>query len=62
MFVVLGIFLSGCASIQESEFAKHPYSFQSMDHMRFSLQGYHNPTDETAKKTQEEDWWGMTIE
>ena len=62
IFVVLGILLSGCASIQETEFAKHSSSFKSMDHMWFSLHGFRSPTDETAEKSQNEDWLGIPIE
>ena len=62
ILAILGFLISGCASIQDSEFAKHSYSFKSEEHMWFSLDGYRNPTDETAKKSKEEGWWGVPIE
>ena len=62
LMVVLGLLLSGCASIEDSEFAKHSYSFKSMEHMRFSLHGYQNPNDETRSNSQKEEWWGIAVD
>jgi hypothetical protein len=64
LFVVLmsGLFLYGCgATAQQSEFWKHDSHFKSWDHLKFSLSGYKNPTEETLKKSQEQGWWGIDV-
>jgi len=54
LIVIIGMFLSGCATFKDTEFWEHKSAF--------SLSGYLNPTDETRKKSQEEGWWGIPIE
>lgn len=56
---LIGLFFSGCASIERSEFWKHEYMYENWDHVKYSWEGYKNPTDETLKKSQEQGWWGI---
>ena len=58
----LGMFLYGCgAAARESEFWQHDSIYKTWDHMKYSLQGYKNPSEETAKKSLEQGWWGIEI-
>jgi len=62
ILVLLVMFLSGCgAAARESEFWQHGSIYKTWDHMRYSLQGYKNPSKETAKKSLEQGWWGIEI-
>ena len=63
MAVIIVFFLVGCGSTaQRSEFWKHDSVYKDWNHMKFSLFGFENPTDETAKKSKERGWWGITVE
>jgi len=63
LLVLTAIFLSGCGSLaKESEFWQHSTMYRNWDHMKFSAVGYKNPTHETAKKSQVQDWWGIPVE
>lgn len=58
----LVLFLGGCgAAMQESEFGKHKSMYKNWDHMKYSLWGYQNPSDEVKKKSREQGWWGIEI-
>ncbi len=60
LVLIAGLFLSGCGTLaQESEFWQHPTMYKNWEHMKFSLWGYQNPSKETAKKSQEQGWWGI---
>jgi hypothetical protein len=62
ILVVLALlFLFGCAGAKKSEFMQHDSQFKNWDHMKFSLWGYRNPTEEEAKKSQEQGWWGTEV-
>ena len=62
MAVFMGLFLFGCGSTaQRSEFWKHDSVYKDWDHMKFSLFGFENPTDETAEKSEEQGWWGISV-
>jgi hypothetical protein len=60
LIVLAGILLSGCLS-KNSEFLQHDTQFKNWDHMKFSLWGYRNPSEDTVKKSQEEGWWGAEV-
>ena len=61
--VLMGLFLLGCGSpAQRSEFWKHDSVYKDWDHMKFSLFGFENPTDETAEKSKDQEWWGISVE
>jgi len=54
--------IAGClASIRNSEWAQHRSQYKNWDHMKFSIWGYRNPTEETMRKSMEQEWWGEEI-
>ena len=56
------LFLSGCgAAARQSEFWEHDTMYKNWDHLRFSWYDYKNPTLETQKKSEEQEWWGIPI-
>lgn len=55
----LGVFLSGCAGLTESEFAKHSSHYATLDHAVYSWGGYTAPTQETMKESGDQQWWGI---
>ena len=68
ILILIAIFgLSGCATlaqrstlwekIKQSEFLEHDTMYKNWEHMKYSLWGYKNPTENTLIKTQEERWW-----
>jgi len=61
---MLSIFsLYGCGTAaKQSEFWEHSTMYKNCDHMKFSIWGYKNPTDETFKRSHEQGWWGIPIE
>jgi hypothetical protein len=61
LIVITGLFLAGCLSAKKSEFMQHDSTFKDWDHMKYSLWGYQNPSEETVKKSQEEGWWGTEV-
>ena len=60
LFVVIMV-LSGCASMRESVFNGHETYYSSGSHMKFSIWGHRNPSEETMKKSDEEGWWGIEV-
>ena len=61
ILMLLG-FIMGCGqSAVQSEFYQHDSQFVNWDHMKFSLFGYRNPTEEDVKKSREQGWWGAEI-
>ncbi len=62
LMAIAGLFLTGCASIKESEWAKHKTHYKNLDHLKYSWFGYQNPTPETGKKSKEQGWWGKPVE
>ena len=60
--VLMGLFLFGCgAAARQSEYFQHDSHFKNWDHLAFSIWGFKNPTAETGKNSQEQDWWGKEI-
>ena len=60
--IVITMFLYGCgAAARDSEFWQHDTIYKNWDHMKFSISGYKNPTEETGKKSLEQGWWGIEI-
>ena len=56
----LGLFLAGCGTTAErSEFWQHDSMYRSWDHMKYSWSGYKKPDQQSLKKSQSEDWWGI---
>ena len=58
---ILVFFLLGCASLKESEFMNHDTHWASWSHMKFSIWGYNNPTEDTLEKSTKEGWWGVQV-
>ena len=53
----------GCAgSAKESEFWEHDTVYKNWDHLKFSWEGYKNPTPESCRKSLEQGWWGISID
>jgi hypothetical protein len=62
LLLLTALFLYGCgAGARESGFWQHDTMYKNWDHLKFSLFGYKNPSAEKAKKSQEQDWWGIEI-
>ena len=62
LICILGLFLLGCGTLaKKSELWEHDTMYKNWDHLKFSLYGYTKPSDESCKKTQEQDWWGITV-
>ncbi|MFC1531835.1 hypothetical protein ACFL7M_00495 [Thermodesulfobacteriota bacterium] len=63
LLVLIGLFLSGCGTLAErSEFWKHDSMYKNWDHTKYSWSGYRIPTQQTYKKSQGQEWWGIPIE
>ena len=61
--LLLIFFLAGCgASVEQSEFFKHRSHYKNWEHTFYSWSGYHKPTAETGKMSNEQDWWGLPVE
>jgi thiamine biosynthesis lipoprotein ApbE len=64
LFVVMMavLFLAGCgAAARESGFYEHNTMYQNWDHMKFSIAGYDKVSPNEAKKSTEQNWWGLTV-
>jgi hypothetical protein len=62
LLLIVALFLSSCGTAaKRSEFWQHDTMYQNWDHLKFSLFGYTNPTEETLKKSQEQGWWGVPV-
>ena len=62
VLLILLVFLPGCGTAAKlSEFWEHDTMYRNFDHLEFSVHGYKNPTRETFKKSQEQEWWGIPI-
>jgi hypothetical protein len=60
LIAALGFLLVGCGKgAVESGFWSHPTMYRNFDHMGYSWGGYKNPNEESLKKSNEEDWWGL---
>ncbi|MBW2150928.1 MAG: hypothetical protein JRH18_04620 [Deltaproteobacteria bacterium] len=55
------VLLSSCTVAKETQFAEHNTLFRNWDHLKFSLWGYKQPSEETYRKTIEQGWWGEPI-
>ena len=56
-------FLAGCGTAaREAGYYEHNSHFRSWEHMKFSLWGYKKVTPADAKKSDEQDWWGVPVE
>ena len=59
---MLALFLAGCSgTLQQSEFMEHDSMWKNWDHMKFSVFGYRNPTEEDRQKSIEQGWWGFEV-
>ena len=52
--IIILFLLTGCSG--------HPSHFKNIDHLKFSVCGYKNPTLEDAKKSEAQGWWGKPVE
>jgi hypothetical protein len=48
------MFLLGCG-------LQRGASWKNWDHFKYSWSGYKNPTAETGKMSEEQNWWGKEI-
>jgi hypothetical protein len=63
LMAFIALLLGGCGTAEErAEFWKHDTMYKSWDHLKFSWYGYEKPTAETGQKSQDQGWWGKTIE
>ena len=62
VMIMLALFLGGCSgTLQQSEFMEHDSMWKNWDHMKFSLFGYRNPTEEDRQKSIDQGWWGFEV-
>ena len=61
LILILVLFLFGCASLKKSEFLNHDTQWATWSHMKFSIWGYSNPTEDTLEKSTKEGWWGVQV-
>ena len=62
LLLLVGLFLSGCGTLaKESELWEHDTMYKNWDHLKFSLYGYTNPSDESCRKSQDQEWWGIEV-
>lgn len=55
-------FLAGCGTTaKESEFYEHRAMWKNMDHARFSMTGYKNPSAQDAQLSTDQEWWGIDV-
>mgnify|MGYP003439681071 CR=1 FL=1 len=57
--LVLSLCVAGCGTAaQKSELWEHDTIYRNWDHMRFSWGGHKEVSQQEAKKSFEEGWWG----
>jgi uncharacterized protein YcfL len=61
LFVIASMFLFGCASLKESEYAKHDTLYASPSHYAYSVWGYKSPDAKWQKLSDQQNWWGTEI-
>jgi len=60
LIALVALFLSGCGTAaQRSEFYEHDTMYKNWDHLIYSWVGYKKTTDQDAKKSNEQEWWGI---
>ena len=59
LILIMVSFIVGCASFKKYE--NQDAEYVNWSHMKFSIWGYKNPTDETLEKSIKEGWWGEPI-
>ena len=59
LVIAIGLFLSGCAGIKQSEYMSHNSHYKNWSHLGFSWWGYNNVTEEKAIKSDKQKWWGI---
>ena len=58
------LFLVSCGQsslISRSEYLQHDTMYKNWDHMKFSLFGQDEATDQDVKKSIEQQWWGIEV-
>jgi len=61
LFVIVSMFLFGCASLKDSEYMKHDTLYASTEHMSYSIWGYKSPDAKWQNLSDKQDWWGTEI-
>ena len=62
LVVIASVCFLGCGpTARESGMFDHSAMYKDFEHMRFSLYGFRNPTQETLKMSQERGWWGLEV-
>ena len=57
-------FLASCGQsslINRSEFLQHDKMYKNWDHMKFSLFGPDEASDQDIEKSMEQQWWGLEV-
>jgi uncharacterized protein YceK len=63
-FIVLflmALLLSGCSTLQQSEYLEHDKMYKNWDHMKFSWFGHRNYSEEDIQKSIDQGWWGFEM-
>ena len=53
LLAAFGLFLAGCGT--------HTPTWKNWHHFKYSAWGYRNPTEQTGKMSDAQDWWGKEI-
>ena len=64
---LVAMFLSGCATFNDSEFMKHRAMYKNLDHATFSIKnsfgtfGHYVVDPKDYEISKEQEWWGITV-
>lgn len=63
ILIIMVLFLASCGHslMGRSEFLQHDSMYKNWDHMKFSLFGPDEATDQDVKKSIEQQWWGIEV-
>ena len=63
MLLCVAGLLVGCGTAaKESGFWENETMYKNLDHLKFSWGGYKKPDEAATKKTEDQEWWGKTVE
>lgn len=62
LVLVATAFFAGCAAAERSEFFLHDTMYRDEAHLWYSWHKYKTTDQNDLKKSQEENWWGETIQ
>ena len=55
------MFVFGCASLKNPDYAKRDTVYASTEHMSYSIWGYKNPDAKWQKLSDQQGWWGQEV-